>query len=218
MYYIYCYTNNINDKKYIGQTSNINRRQSEHKYAAFNQHSKDYNLLFHQKIREYGLENFTFEILETINTTDLNLVDEREQYWIKEKNSFVKNGKGYNITLGGQQLARHKQIQEEKALKIISLLQNSSLTQKAIAQQCGVTEKTVLKINRGDYLGQPNIKYPIRFNGISDDVKQGIAFLLQNSSISQKEIAKQFGVSRSTVQRIQNGEIKVNGYNTYPIR
>lgn len=218
MYYIYCYTNNINNKKYIGQTSAIGRRKSEHKYAAFNPDAKDYNLLFHQKLRQYGIENFTFEILEEIDTLDLDYVDEREQYWIQEKESFVKTGKGYNITLGGQQQARHKQIDAETVLQIIDLLQNSNLTQKAISEKFGVTQSIIIKINRGEYLGQPDIKYPIRINSISDDIKQSIAFLLVNSNMTQIDIAKQFGVSRSTVKRIQSGDIKVEGYNTYPLR
>ncbi len=218
MYYIYCYTNNLNGKKYIGQTSAIGRRKGEHKYAAFNPDAKDYNLLFHQKIRQYGLENFTFEVLEEIDTLDLNYVDEREQYWIKEKESFVKTGKGYNITLGGQQQARHRQIDNNTILQIIDLLQHSDLTQKAIGKKFGITESTMIKINRGEYLGQPNIKYPIRINNISDDIKQSIAFLLVNSNITQINIAKQFGVSRSTVKRIQNGDIKVDGYSIYPLR
>lgn len=218
MYYIYCYTNNLNGKKYIGQTNAIGRRKGEHKYAAFNPDAKDYNLLFHQKLRQYGLENFTFEILEEIDTLDLDYVDEREQYWIKEKESFVKTGKGYNITLGGQQQARHRQIDNKTVLQIIDLLQNSDLSQKAIGEKFGIAESTMIKINRGEYLGQPNIKYPIRINNISGDVKQSIAFLLVNSNMTQVAIAKQFGVSRSTVKRIQNGEIKIEGYNTYPLR
>ena len=218
MYYIYCYTNNLNGKKYIGQTNAIGRRRGEHKYAAFNPDAKDYNLLFHQKIRQYGLDNFTFEILEEIDTLDLNYVDEREQYWIKEKESFVKTGKGYNITLGGQQQARHKQINDNTILQVIDLLQHSDLTQKAIGEKFGIAESTMIKINRGEYLGQPNIQYPIRINRITDDIKQSIAFLLANSNTSQSAIAKQFGVSLSTVKRIQNGKIKVKGYNVYPLR
>ena len=218
MYYIYCYTNNLNGEKYIGQTSAIGRRKGEHKYAAFNPEAKDYNLLFHQKIRQYGLENFTFEILEEIDTLDLDYVDEREQYWIKEKESFVKTGKGYNITLGGQQQARHRQIDNDIILQVIDLLQNSNLTQKAIGEKFGIAESTMIKINRGEYLGQPNIKYPIRVNNISDDIKQSIAYMLVNSNMTQLAIAKQFGVSLSTVKRIQCGETKVDGYNTYPLR
>ena len=54
MYYIYCYTNNINGHKYVGQTSYPARRKSEHKYAAFTPSSEEYNLLFHKKLRQYG--------------------------------------------------------------------------------------------------------------------------------------------------------------------
>ena len=70
MYYIYCYTNKINNKKYVGQTSNLARRKSEHRYAAFNNQSKEYDHIFHKKLRDYGEDNFIFEILEEIDTTD----------------------------------------------------------------------------------------------------------------------------------------------------
>ena len=68
MFYIYCYTNNFNNKKYVGQTTYPARRRGEHRYAAFTEDSPEYNLLFHRKLREYGEENFTFEILEEIDT------------------------------------------------------------------------------------------------------------------------------------------------------
>ena len=66
MYYIYCYTNKINQHKYVGQTNNLKRRYNEHLSASYNENSISYNSLFHQKIREYGIDNFDFEILETI--------------------------------------------------------------------------------------------------------------------------------------------------------
>ena len=134
MYYIYCYTNNINGHKYVGQTSYPARRKSEHKYAAFTPSSEEYNLLFHKKLRQYGEENFSFEILEEIETNDLNLVDSREIYWIEKLSSHIKTGKGYNLTLGGQSLGRHKEITEEKVRLVVKLLSENQLTQKAIAE------------------------------------------------------------------------------------
>lgn len=101
--YIYCYTNKINGKKYVGQTNNIERRKREHKSVSFNVKSPQYKDLFHQKIREYGIDNFNFEILETIDSENQEYIDEREIYWIKEKRSFVQEN-GYNLTLGGTQV------------------------------------------------------------------------------------------------------------------
>ena len=217
MYYIYCYTNNINGHKYVGQTSYPARRKSEHKYAAFTPSSEEYNLLFHKKLRQYGEENFSFEILEEIETNDLNLVDSREIYWIEKLSSHIKTGKGYNLTLGGQSLGRHKEITEEKIRLVVKLLSENQLTQKAIAEQVGLSQGTIININRGIGFQIPGVSYPIRQNGISDDIKQGIAYLLTNTKKTRQQIADEMGVSLSTVKRIKSGEIKVEGYSV-PIR
>lgn len=219
MYYIYCYTNKINNHKYIGQTSHLARRKSEHRYAAFTPIAKDYSLLFHKKIRQYGLENFEFEVLEEIDTEDLDYVDEREYYWIKEKNSFVKNGQGYNITLGGQGKGRHRLIQKEKVLRIIELLKNTATSQSEIAQIEEVSPGLVSKINNGTYFPIPEIKYPIRNNRISLEILQSVAYSLLNSELTRQEIADLYGVSLSTVKRIKSGERKIEGFeHSFPIR
>lgn len=219
MYYIYCYTNKINNHKYVGQTSHVNRRKSEHKYAAFTPNANDYSLLFHKKLRQYGLDNFDFEILEEIETEDLDYVDEREQYWIKEKNSFVKNGQGYNITLGGQNKGRHKSIEREKVLKVIGLLRNTELSQSEISKIEQLSPGLVSKINTGVYFPIQGVKYPIRSNKISSDILQSVAYTLLNSDLTRQEIADMFGVSLSTVKRIKSGEKKIEGFeDSFPIR
>ena len=101
MYYIYCYTNKINQHKYVGQTNNYNRRIREHRSCAFNKNASSYNDLIHKKIREYGEENFEITLIEKLYTDDIEEVNKREQYWIKEKNSYCGNGAGYNMDLGG---------------------------------------------------------------------------------------------------------------------
>ena len=54
---IYKITNLINKKVYIGQALDIFHRWSKHSSAPTNS-------LIHQAIREYGIENFSFEIIE----------------------------------------------------------------------------------------------------------------------------------------------------------
>ena len=92
--YIYKITNNINHKIYIGQTINsIERRFKQHLSCARNNTSG--HLYF--AMRKYGLENFTIEILEKTNVTNLN---EREKYYITLFNS-TDPKIGYNILNGG---------------------------------------------------------------------------------------------------------------------
>lgn len=50
MNYIYCYTNKINNHKYIGQTNNFERRKREHASCSFNPAASSYNDLIHQKL------------------------------------------------------------------------------------------------------------------------------------------------------------------------
>ena len=124
MHYIYCYRNKINGHKYIGQTNNLGVRYSAHKSQAYNPNSKDYNCLFHQKIREYGLDNFDFYTLEEIDCEDSEFIDYREQFWIQEENSWCRNGKGYNQTSGGKQFKKNLSISDEQIVEIKSLLKN----------------------------------------------------------------------------------------------
>lgn len=96
---IYCFTNKLNGKKYVGQSKQLNRRYHLHINAAFNNDkAKNDSSIFHQALRKYGVENFNYEILEECSIDEL---DEKEKYWINKLQSHVLEH-GYNITYGGR--------------------------------------------------------------------------------------------------------------------
>lgn len=93
---IYIATNQINNKSYIGQTTEtLERRWYRHITTHIN-----YPDAFHSALKEYGCDNFVVRVLED-NIPDDKL-NERESYYIKKYNTFIKdNGNGYNSTRGG---------------------------------------------------------------------------------------------------------------------
>lgn len=93
---IYKITNKINNKCYIGKSSNIEERW---KYHIENRNSsREYDKPLYKAFRKYGIENFSFEIIEElVNYENSN---EREKYWIEYYNCFGGD-KGYNATKGG---------------------------------------------------------------------------------------------------------------------
>lgn len=86
---IYKITNLINGDSYIGRSVNIKRRFMEHK-APKNGGGKT----IHAAIQKYGLENFSFEVLEECPE---EMLDEREVYYIgklKPKYNIASGGRG----------------------------------------------------------------------------------------------------------------------------
>lgn len=90
---IYKITNQVNNKCYIGQSICIEKRWKEHIYEA---EKGDKNYKLYLAIRKYGIDNFTFEVIEECSEKDLN---EKEIFYIKKYDSYLN---GYNSTLGGQ--------------------------------------------------------------------------------------------------------------------
>ena len=92
MAYIYQITNNINGKIYVGKTEfSIEKRFKEHCEDAF-KNGKEKRPLY-AAMRKYGIEHFHIELIEETNNPE-----ERECYWIEQKQSFKY---GYNATIGG---------------------------------------------------------------------------------------------------------------------
>lgn len=108
---IYCYTNLINNKKYIGQTINPEQRFSAHKSNYQNPNNNEYNSLLHKAFRKYGYDNFKYEILAQ-NIEDIELLNKLEIYYINFYNTQIPNG--YNVEAGGKNSAKPKSLEHRK--------------------------------------------------------------------------------------------------------
>ena len=95
---IYKITNLVNGKVYIGQSQDIEHRWQEHRH---NMHRKKYqNIVLYKALKKYGIDNFSFMILEECA---LEKLDTKEIQYIKSFRSYVgfDDCNGYNMTLGG---------------------------------------------------------------------------------------------------------------------
>ena len=99
MGYIYCITNLINSKRYVGKTTNdIHQRFNKH--CLDSKRSRCEKRPLYDAMNKYGIENFIVEEIEYVE--DNNKLEEQEIFWIKELGTFGKNG--YNATIGGDLL------------------------------------------------------------------------------------------------------------------
>lgn len=92
--FIYCITNDINGKQYVGKTTDtIEKRFKEHIKDSTRPRCEKRPL--YDAMNKYGIEHFSVSQLEEC---DLSILEEREKYWINELNTFHN---GYNATHGG---------------------------------------------------------------------------------------------------------------------
>lgn len=94
---IYRAINKITGKSYIGIDSNWPHRKSAHKHAV----KRGSNLVFHNAIRTYGWENFEWEIVEQSDDY-AEMLNLREEFYIRKFNTHYLEGDGYNMTFGGE--------------------------------------------------------------------------------------------------------------------
>lgn len=162
--YIYCITNLVNGKKYVGKTSSpLGIRWSQHVHTGL--HDDDRTPL-KDAIRKYGRENFSLEILATY-ATDQEAFD-AEDGWIEKMQSRVSQH-GYNLKGGGRggevlceklldrmvEVRKGKNLKGEKQLLVERAVELNAegLTNAEIGRLIGRVPSQVK-----EYLDQQNIK------------------------------------------------------------
>lgn len=110
---IYLIRNLVNSKGYVGQTILTSRKRwSLHKSGA----RRGEGFPIYRAIRKYGAENFSIKVLALVDPQQL---DDLEKKYIKDLNTHVDNGCGYNCDEGGR--GNRGFFSKETRLKISSI-------------------------------------------------------------------------------------------------
>lgn len=116
---IYCITNLINGKQYVGQTiQTLKVRFAEHC-------RKDKGYIGHA-IQKHGKENFIIELLDTAQ--DINELNEKEIYWIARLNTVQPQG--YNLCYGGGVTIGYKHKLQSRRLMSVTKKRNKVMQGK----------------------------------------------------------------------------------------
>lgn len=221
--YIYKITNIINDKKYIGQTINPIIRWKQHQKLG-NGNTK--NSLLYKAMQKYGIENFVFEVIEG----PIENYNEREIYWIKKYNTYigVKDSWGYNLTEGGEDPPHPQGVDHhycthssEEILQIKYLISKTKLPFSQIAKTFNYNISSIERINKGEIWNNSLEQYPLRAEGTknfakerADNIKKDLLY----SNLTQKEIAQKYGLGRTSITAINNGQNFFDEHLNYPLR
>jgi group I intron endonuclease len=218
-YCVYGFTNKINNKKYIGLTSDIKRRYRQHKSG------RSRAVVFCLAIEKYGFDNFDFEILKS-NLT-LNEAKDFEKLQISTLNTMVPNG--YNRTEGGDTVVKHTNESIEKIIEKnrIWRLTNAHPMQgkkhseetkklqresalKRIDRPSGVNHWNYGKKTKESTKEKISIKQSLGNNGFAKkviDLNTNIVY----SCISEAKLV--YNISHSIISMICSGKRKSNKYN-----
>ena len=181
MGYIYGIQNQINNKWYIGQSIYFPKERWRQEIAGYEQH----NMVISHAIKKYGVENFSFLILE--ENIEENKLDEREKYWIENKNSFLH---GYNSTRGGKSHIGYR-IKYPIEEIVDYYVTHKNLSCRDVGKHFGIFHETVSAILKEYNIPLRKGKNPITLKRNNEEYsfssyKEAAQFLIDNNYASQK--------------------------------
>ena len=122
-------------KQYIGQS--IHSFDKKYKWYKKFVRLDNSNRLIFNAIRKYGIENMKFELIEENCNWTKETLNKKEIFYIEYYNTYFKNGKGYNMTKGGEG------IDSESAKQVITEWHNKMSVDKKISRSknCSIAQK-----------------------------------------------------------------------------
>ena len=224
---IYLITNNINGKKYIGQSRNLVKRWNDHKDQA--RHNRS-TLLIHNAMRDYRIDNFSFDILLEC---PIDMLDVWESDMIRLYDTFVPNG--YNIRDGKKGITEEERLKLSERMKENNPMKNPEVADKVRNKLKGVhtnrvteyqIEVTKKRMKENNPMKNPEVvkKVSMKMTGRKQDKERVIrnskyTNILQFSKDGKfinkwdlvSDITKELGVDHCCIYAVLNGKQKTAG-------
>lgn len=208
MGYIYIIKNTINNKVYIGQTSqSLKTRFKGHirdsKEIDFEKFDYKYKNKLYNAFRKYGEDKFYMELIEEC---DNDLLNEREIYYIKEYDSY-KNG--YNSTVGGEG-SRFYSFTKDEELSIINMYKEiKSINEIARRLNCSIRPIQEILYKYNVEIVDNSIKivvYDKYFNPIKvfDSIEDSRQYIMETEMYTSTDIRNYY---RLLHKAFENGNI-----------
>jgi group I intron endonuclease len=187
---IYLWTNLVNGKKYVGQTTCFYRRMKCYRCSFPNSYME-------HAVNKYGIENFDISILE--RDVPIENLDEREQYWLDYYQSYDSEY-GYNICHFASTTRGIKHT-EEWCKEHSDWLKNK-----------WATDEEYRKFWKGKMSGEKNYFYGKDFSGDKNGHAKSIICVEKNTIYTTvKEAAKENNTSRQNISHVLNGRQETAG-------
>ena len=166
---IYLITNKVNGHSYVGQSRDIKTRWLSHKEDALNPNSSSYKYPLQCAMRKYGMNNFSFTVLEESTVEELNKL---ESFWIQ------KLKPEYNQTIGGDYQVVPQKLTYDQVQEIQNILlkdKDGNVSHKDLAEKYGVSKDTIRDINVGRTWIRSDVTYPLhysKFDALNPKIKK----------------------------------------------
>ena len=207
MFTVYCHTNKINGKKYVG----ITKQKPEIRWHSGNGYNN--SEYFWRAIKKYGWRNFEHEILyenltkEEAEKIEIQLIGEWET---------TNRLKGYNIANGGNHIGSVSEETKKKISKkhkgIATELHRSEETKKKISNGLkGIKRSDETKKKMSDFAKSRSMSEVTRQRFEEANEKRKIPVICIATGIwyeSASEAARQTGICKSTILRQCAGKTK----------
>jgi group I intron endonuclease len=205
MHYLYRITDLLNNKIYIGQAVNPNRRWVDHKWNSKQSEPIQY---ISRAMAKYGIENFIFEVISTCRTQEDT--NEVEAILIEQYNSRDKQF-GYNIKPGGNN-APHAEETKEK---------QRQATIKQIAEKGHPAAGRIVTQETRDLMRKIRLENPIEY---TEETRQRMSDAHIGHTQSEETIIKRMESIQKILDNRDYSDIKcyapgcnVSGKNKYII-
>jgi group I intron endonuclease len=194
---IYCITNKLNKKKYVGQSIDYKKRWKDHISDAKRSKKGRGRSAIQNAIFKYGKENFTFKVIEECN--DTNDLNDREEFYIAYLNTLAPNG--YNLKTGGVAPSPSQETRDKisKTLKTTSSLigkkgkDHPSFGRIPTAKQ----REKVSKANSGDNAS-------VKVRKINSKIARKIYLDYLDHKLDATKLGSKYGLKQGAILNILN--------------